>query len=286
MHNGNRQTGLFAQQERKILHGRAGKMLVPLLTVLAVISMIGVGAVGYVLQQEREKRQATERELHQALAESEDLKGRLDDLQQSKTKIEEELGRIRKEYASAQAELAKAVESREALSKSVEDREREIGRLTRDLEQVRTESKQASGQLTELQGERETMKKQLADLEHAKSDLEAKVLELSSRPTVELDKVLVTNDKGQPGSPVPVSATTGSGREGQVVVINREYDFIVMNLGKNHGLSVGQEFQVVRGAEVLGKVKVEKVYDELSAAAILPDSHKDAIKEGDAVKAL
>jgi hypothetical protein len=37
---------------------------------------------------------------------------------------------------------------------------------------------------------------------------------------------------------------------------------------------------------VLGRVKVEKIYDELSAAAILPDSRKDTIREGDAVRAL
>jgi hypothetical protein len=37
---------------------------------------------------------------------------------------------------------------------------------------------------------------------------------------------------------------------------------------------------------VLGRVKVEKVYDELSAAAILPESQKNNIREGDAVKAL
>ena len=82
------------------------------------------------------------------------------------------------------------------------------------------------------------------------------------------------------------AGTSAAFTEGQVVVVNREYDFIVMNRGKNHGLSVGQEFQIVRGNQVLGKVKVEKVYDELSAAAILPDSQKDNIKEGDAVKAL
>ena len=85
---------------------------------------------------------------------------------------------------------------------------------------------------------------------------------------------------------MPVATTSKASADGQVVVVNREYDFIVMNLGKNHGLSVGQEFQIVRGAEVLGKVKVEKVYDELSAATILPESQKDRIREGDTVKAL
>ncbi len=59
-----------------------------------------------------------------------------------------------------------------------------------------------------------------------------------------------------------------------------------MNMGKNQGLTVGQQFKIVRGSEVLGTVKVEKVYDELSAAAILPESKKDSIREGDAVVAL
>jgi hypothetical protein len=135
------------------------------------------------------------------------------------------------------------------------------------------------------------VRRQLADLERAKQQLETKVMELSQQPpqpTVELEKVLVTNaPPTTPGGGVvwPVSASAGLG-DGQVIVVNREYDFIVMNLGKNHGLSIGQEFQIVRGSEVLGRVKVEKVYDELSAAAILPESKKSTIKEGDTVRPL
>ena len=68
--------------------------------------------------------------------------------------------------------------------------------------------------------------------------------------------------------------------------MNREYDFIVMDLGRNHGVSIGQECKISRGDEVLGTVKVEKVYDELSAAAILPNSKKDRIREHDAVTPL
>ena len=115
-------------------------------------------------------------------------------------------------------------------------------------------------------------------------------MELSSnRPTVELEKVTVTNEQAAAGGaalPVSASGSGQTGTEGQIVVVNREYDFIVMNLGRHHGLSVGQEFAVVRGGDVLGKVKVEKVYDELSAAAILPESKKEAIREGDLVRPL
>jgi len=287
MRRANRQAGPPAARDgRSHRAGRAGKMLVPLLGVLAVLAMIGVGAVAYLLQQEREKREATERDLNIALAEKEDLKAQFEELQQSSSRIEEELSRVRKDFTAAQGELAKAVEARDALSRSVEDREQEIARVTKDLAQAQGESKQAAGQLSELQAERDTMKRQMADLEKAKGDLESKVLELSNRPTVELDKVMVSGESGamDAGMPLSVSATTG--KQGEVVVINREYDFVVMNLGKNHGLTVGQEFQILRGSEVLGRVKVEKIYDELSAAAILPDSQKDAIKEGDLVKAL
>jgi archaellum component FlaC len=272
---------------------QAGKMLVPLLGILVVLAM-GVAAFAIVLQmQEREKRLATEQELHLARGENESLKSKLEELDVAKTRVEEDLTRVKQELAKSQDELIKVVEAKETLARSVEDREKEIGRITKDLEQTRSEAKQVNAQLAEIQSERDTMKRQLADLERAKMDLETKVMELSEKPTVELEKVLVTGDDTASGSPsaagaavLPVSTTARVPSEGQVVVVNREYDFVVMNLGKNQGLSIGQEFQIVRGNEVLGKVKIEKIYDELSAAAILPESKKSSIREGDVVRPL
>ena len=282
---------------KPVVRGKAGKMLVPLLGVLAVLAM-GVAAVAIVLQiQEREKRQAKERELQLAINEVEDLKSRLNEAQQSKSRTEEQLASVRNELSQTKEEFEKTLKAQEALTKAIEDREGEIARLTKDLDQSRNESQQTSSQLSALQSERDAVKQKLADLEKAKQDLEAKVMELSERPTVELDKVVVGSDQSALGAGtvaavdaaglvMPASAGSPASSDGQVVVINREYDFIVMNLGKNHGLSVGQEFQIVRGDEVLGRAKVEKVYDELSAAALLPESKKNNIREGDTVRAL
>jgi len=259
-------------------------MLVPLLGVLAALAM-GVAAVAIVLQiQEREKRQAKERELHLALAENEDLTVRLEEAQQGRARTEEQLAGVHQELTLAREELATAVQAQEALSRSVEDREQEIARLTKELEQTTAESRRMTDQL-------KTERQKLADLEQAKADLESKVMELSGQPIVELDKVLVTGEQAGadtrgPGLVMPVTTAPAPPSDGQVVVINREFDFIVMNLGRNHGLSVGQEFQIVRGDEVLGRVRVEKVYDELSAAALLPESKKNSIREGDMVRAL
>ncbi len=267
---------------------QTGKMLVPLLGVLAVFAMAVAATASVFLMQERDRRLAKEQELRVALAENEDLSARLTELQQAKSRIDEEMSRLRQEFSDAQEKLVQAVQAQETLSRSVEDREKEIGRLTKDFEQTKTQQQQLLAQVSDLQSERDTLRRQLADLEQAKGDLESKVIELSQQPTVELDKVVVgSQPTGSAGSaPATTLAAASSPTTGQVMNINREYDFIIFNLGKNHGVSIGQELQVVRGEEVLGRVKVEKVYDELSAAAILPNSRKETIKEGDTVTAL
>ena len=266
--------------------GVSGKMLIPLFGVLAALALIVAAAAMVLQRQEREKRIALERDVAQARAEVETLKTDLDALQGAKAKVEEELVHAKMELTTAQEQATKALEAQATLSRSVEDREREITRLSKDLEQARHDHQQVASELSELRSERETMKQRLADLEKAKGDLESKVLELAdATPTVELDKVVV-GSAGESAVPMPVSLSTGSMPAGQVVVVNREYDFIVMNMGKNHGVSIGQQFQVVHGNEPLGTVKVEKVYDELSAAAILPNSKKDKIQEGDTVRGM
>ena len=266
-------------------------MLVPLLVILMVLSVAVAGAAIFLQMQEREKRLAKERELTLVVDERDALKLRLGDLEQQKARTEQDLVRVKQELTQVQERLVKAAEAQETLARSVEEREKEISRLTKELEQAGSEAKRISTQMTQLQTERDTVTQQLTQLEQQRSELETKVKELSSaksQPTVELEKVFVTDGAESFGgaSALPVASASSIMSDGQIVVINREYDFIVMNLGRNHGLSIGQEFQIIRGAQVLGRVKVEKVYDELSAAAILPESQKDNIREGDVVKAL
>lgn len=282
----------------------SGKLLVPLLAVTAALA-VGFATVAIVLQQqEQERRLAKERELELAVAENHSLERQVQDLQQTKTRLEEDASQLRQELEGVQVELVKAVTAQETLTRSMEAREREVGQLTQNLEKALEESQRLASELSTLNSEREQMQQKLSALESSKNELEAKVQELSARPTVELDKVVVTDTaSGFSSTEAPPAALltpsynnsasstnagspSNSSLSGQVVVINREYDFVVINLGRNHGLSIGQEFQIVRGGEVLGRAKVEKVYDELSAAAILPESQKDSIQEGDSVEAL
>jgi prefoldin subunit 5 len=250
---------------------------------LTALAIVGIAVAVVAQQQERAIRLAAERQLSLVKADNEQLQRQINETRAAKLALETELTHAQAEAEEVAQQLSQERQAKEVLAKSVDDRQREVDRLGKDLEQLRAERQNLQQQLAELNQQQETWKNQLAELEKVKGQLETKVLELSGQPTVELDKVVVNSMESLSADK---AVTPASGREGQVIVVNREYDFIVMNLGKNNGLEIGQQFQIVRGEEVLGWVKVEKVYDELAAAAILPQSNKEQIREGDVVKAL
>ena len=81
-----------------------------------------------------------------------------------------------------------------------------------------------------------------------------------------------------------ISLPTPSELEGQVLVVNDEFAFVVINIGEKDGIEETSVLEVYRGQSLLGKVQVERIYDTMSSAVILPESLTGEIKEGDAVK--
>lgn len=257
-----------------------GRTLTIVWGVFAGIATV-VAITSIVLQiRERELRLEKEQQLLLAKAENEDLSDQLRRTRLAQQQAEAELNQAQSQLEQALHQAAEARQASEALTQAVEARQQEVDRLTKDLEQIRADRAALAEQVVQL----ETLQREVKSLRQAKADLESKVLELSEHPTVQLDPVLITQGGVTEGGGSSARRASDQPLQGHVLVVNREYDFIVVNLGRNQGLSIGQEFQVVRGQEVLGHVKIEKIYDELSAAAILPNSNKDAIREGDSVR--
>lgn len=273
-----------------------------LLLGLLFLAALGAGGYAYYLyMQEHETLQATQQQLQFEVAEKEGLKIELDEVYQLKVRVESELAQTNTQLETVKEELAKTIEAKTSLAQAVEARQNEIDRLAKELGQVSSRAQEVTAQLTALQEDKNSAQSRISELQTENEALEARVSELFARPTVELEKVVVSSASNETSklsfnnelfNPVSsrnalsdASSISSSGA-GEIIVVNREYEFVVMNLGKNHGLSIGQEFQILRGNEILGRVKVEKVYDELSAATILPDSLQGKIREGDGVKAL
>jgi hypothetical protein len=74
--------------------------------------------------------------------------------------------------------------------------------------------------------------------------------------------------------------------QGRILVVNREFDFVMINLGSNNGIENGTIFGVYRQERLIAKVEAERVYEDMCSAVILSEDKKGNIQEDDKVKML
>ena len=255
--------------------------------ILAITTVVGLGAAGvaFVLEeQERTKRAALEGELAVVTQAKNAAEAQMADLRRARAQAESELARIRSEGDRLTQQLAQVQEEKDALNQQLSDKSAEIDRLSQAVQEEQTNRSTLAEQLSRAQSDYQMAQSDLEELRKSKLTLEAKLKDLTGGRPVELERVVVK--KSEMNFAGNAAEAIAPALEGQVLVVNREFDFIVVNLGKSQGVAIGKTMQVVRGQDVLGTVRVEKVYDTLSAAAILPESKKDQIKEGDTVRTL
>ncbi len=84
----------------------------------------------------------------------------------------------------------------------------------------------------------------------------------------------------------PVEPRTGgkAALEAKVLVVNREYNFVVLNVGSKDGIRKGSRFSITRGSQALATAEADKVYDNMVAANLLEEAKKGDIREGDAAR--
>lgn len=176
---------------------------------------------------------------------------------EEKKKVENKLTETVKAKEQVEGELASEKEKSLTLKKELDDKEQQIKTTLDRLEREITARKKAEAQLMITLKEKE--------------NLETKVRNLKEAPTVELEKIVIK----------PGSVTTG-----KITMVNKEYAFIVVNLGSQHNIKVGDILSVYRNDEFIGKVQIERAEEKMSAASILPDWQNVEFKENDVVKTI
>ena len=111
------------------------------------------------------------------------------------------------------------------------------------------------------------------------TDAEARLaLEIASRSAAKALGVT-------PPSSVEAPAVPSTLMDGMVVSIKEDLALIVANLGAKHGVKVGMPFQVMRGDDVIGTVRVVDVRERISGAVIQNlHSEQNRIKVNDRLK--
>lgn len=264
-----------------------------LLIVLIVVSLSLAGGVFYMLQKERAKNVSLQEELDDVKMKQKVTEAKLDESKKTISGLEMKVqeSKIQIDKISSEFQREKAAKE-EALS--------QITQLKTDLDQQKTLKADLEKKLSQAQKDTDKIQAQLKDLSSKKTELEKKIKDLETQAKaaqdqgVELGTVIVTPETGaavpmqpqtaaKPAAEKQPAKNTGAASEGKVLVINKDYNFAVIDLGAKDGIALGNTFSVFHNNKNIGEVKVEKVHESMAAAGFVNPDIKDKISEGDKV---
>ncbi|MFH0855703.1 MAG: hypothetical protein V1869_04265 [Candidatus Omnitrophota bacterium] len=251
------------------------------LIILIIISLAIAGGMFYLYQQEH--------------ARSIDLQAKLDDLtaKQKITQIklleaQKSLSILETKFKDATSQINVLTGQLQQEKASREEAFSKMEQMKADLSQQKESRSDLENKLSKAQDDLRAVRGSLSKIESEKKGLEARIKELEVKSDVELGKIVVSPEASAVKEPMIGQAASlpesaAKGLEGKILVLNKEYNFVVINLGSKDGVAVNDEFSVYQGGKNIGDIKVEKVQEVMSAAGFVSEKLKNVIKEGDKI---
>jgi len=284
-----------------------GKSAVIILVVLVVLSLSAAGGAYFLFQQEHQRnlvlqddleelktrQKITESRLEESKRMLTALEGRLKDTRGDLTELADMLQaeRDQKDGALAQVEILRV---------DLDEQRRLRIQLEDDLTYTQEALNETQVQLDTLGSEKMSLEEQINDLQARSTNLEDKM------QGVELGKIVVSADKPAPAKKKKGWWPWGRKKEessleeaeedmqlpedlaadqlqGQILIVNKDYNFVVINLGSKDGVAVGDSFSLYHDNNYVGDVQISKIHDSMAAADFLSEDAKEAAAEGDKV---
>lgn len=254
--------------------GKASVIILFLL-LLAVSALAAFGYIG--LQKEKETNQqltdqvgqleAKKRELDKQVA---DLRSKIEDLQAQRDQQQAKLKELQASLTSVKSELESEQKSKQDAFSQAESAKKELASLKTAKADLETELKTTKENLSGIQEKLTTLEKSQAATLPAPEELRSKAQDL------QLEKIVVTaSEASGQNNTIP--------GQGKVLAVNKEYDFVVVNLGQKDNLSVSDMLEVFRNSKKICEMKVEEVKDTMSVAVPVSKDGIRQIKEDDTV---
>ena len=275
---------------------RKGTVSALILIGLIIISLGLAAGASYFYQKEHAKTIQLQEQVDELNTRQRITEDKLEESKKLAMDFQLKLRAAKTQIDSLTGELADEKSARQEASSKLEQ-------IAADLEQQKAKREDLENKLNQSQDDSKKIKEQIKVIEQQKAGLEAKIKSLEPASTVELGKVVVNNEtiaidakaKARAEAKMKANVAPHSAKvekkekvpqvkslEGKIVVVNKENNFVVLNLGSKDGVSVGDEFSVSRAGKTIGSVKVEKVHETMSAAGFATEL-KDIISENDKV---
>ncbi len=150
------------------------------------------------------------------------------------------------------------------------------------------------GKLVDLQQEREILAKRLAELDSVLQERVDQIIEVKNdlkAARTEARKVSTRDSRVVQLQPIVVKATDddlpsrrAAPVSGQILAINDENNFVIVDVGEQDGLAVGQTLSVTREGMKIGTLEVIQTRQEISAADIKNVGSGAKLRIGDSVR--
>lgn len=252
-------------------------------------------------------------------AELENVRNGLKNLQISNEQIQREKSGLELEVKSLNLEKQDLRRQLEYTQKQVQYNQNIIDNLTLELVGERNDRLQTKDDFKTIKNDNEVLRRQLSTVNSQKVNLEKKTQELAQENNrfekkvnevdlslknkiIEIDvikKQLATGEISQPVieqksssielPPIVVRPQTNSrpasevsSLQSRVLAVNRDNNFVVIDLGENSGVKAGNTFKVYRDKRVIASLEVIRVAKTVSACDIKEET--TTIKIGDIVK--
>jgi len=252
----------------KIKDNKAQAFLYGIMFLLVVsLGLAGFYFISY--NYEKNNRKELETQLSMLESQKSKLEQQIEEVTKEKTSLAEKVKESEKLIPELQEKLNTESQAKELLMGENESLQSEIEQLEQERKDTKVAFNMKVQEITQLQTrlnsiilERDELRARMAEVSSARENTSGENLE----------RIVV-----KPGS----IKQTKSPLSTEVLLVNKEYGFVVLNAGKPEGIESEDIFEIFHRGVSLGFVRVEKVHDTISAADFLEDFNKDKVSEGD-----
>jgi len=304
------------------MNNSSGKVLVIILVITAVI-LISLTAISlFFFQKETERRKLAEVTSEEYLSEKAVLEEELKDVKKQNFLLDEknkeadervndlsdelelEQGlreEMKLETVSLQETIEELEEERDANAKSIEETEELKAKFEKDLTASEQKIKELEAQLAaelersqklgELykQQEEEVKKLEESRLQQEKQGEKNFVLNEAAPKKMIVREVELETIVIDPDSPPELIADEtptifDSQIKGRILSVDIETGFVIVNLGTQDGLSIGNILSIYRNENYVGDIKITRLQSEMSAADLILPLSVGKVRKNDQVK--
>ncbi len=217
------------------------------------------------LSQLKDTREDVERKIQYGAQLADNLSMELARIRNDRKFYSDKVDRLQKENEGLRTEIKNLNNTKIALEKS-------ISRITEDKHLVEKKLMETEGL---IQGRIDEIWQIKESLDESFKQSRAQTADSKE---VELPPIIVT----APNPAVSANAQEGIGFNGKIVSINEHSNFVIVDLGENSGIQMGEMLNVYRGAQNIAKLEVIQVRKDISAADIKQKT--GSLQVGDTVK--